>query len=240
MGAADVGGLGGPPRDGSAVGDGGSLGDMVDRERWERTFRDGWVAEGAGDPAHDLGHVERVVRAAMELAEVEGARADVVLPAAWLHDCVHVPKDSADRNLRTQASRLAADRAVRLLRGWGYPEEELPAIHHAVVAHSFSAGVPPMTIEAKVLQDADRLDALGAIGLGRFLMLGGAMGKPFASPDDPFCREREPDDERFVLDHLFAKLLSLEEMMATESGKRLAAERTLFLRDYLRQLEREL
>lgn len=205
--------------------------------RWEDVFR-GWLAsDGGSDPAHDLGHVERVVSTAKEIGDAEGANPEVLVPAAWLHDCVRVAKDSADR---PRASRLAADRAVALLGDAGYPRSHLADIHHAIVAHSFSAGVTPQTREAEVLQDADRLDALGAIGLSRCLLVGGHLGTPLASPVDPFCRTREPDDRRFVLDHFFTKLLHLAETMKTRAGRKLAAERTRFLRHYLEVLEREL
>jgi uncharacterized protein len=198
----------------------------------------GWLATGvASDPAHDLDHVRRVVSNARAIGSAEGADPDVLWPAAWLHDCVFVPKDSPDR---AKASRLAADRAVSLLEGSGYPGIHLRPIHHAIVAHSFSAGIRPESLEAKALQDADRLDALGAVGLSRCLMLGGHMGQPLASPDDPFCRSRPPDDARFVVDHFFAKLLKLAATMQTATGRELAVRRTAFLQSYLDELAVEL
>lgn len=190
----------------------------------------------AGDVAHDLEHVRRVVRNAQALAAAEGARLEVVWPAAWLHDCVTVPKDSP---LRAQASRLAADQAVKWLRSWGCPEALLPEIAHAIEAHSFSAGIAPRTPEARVLQDADRLEAIGAIGLARCLMLGGAMGRPLYAPEDPFCESRRPDDSVSAVDHFYAKLLKLEATMQTASGRREARQRTGFLREFLAQLRRE-
>nr|MCU0650475.1 HD domain-containing protein [Gemmatimonadaceae bacterium] len=127
------------------------------------------VATLPGDAAHDHCHVWRVVATAERLAAIEGARLDVVRPAAWLHDCVVVPKDAPHR---ARASRLAADEAVRLLAAWGFGALPLDEIAHAIAAHSFSAGIAPRTLEARVVQDADRLDALGAIGLARCLALG--------------------------------------------------------------------
>ena len=189
------------------------------------------------DAAHDPGHVRRVVHTALRLAEGEGARLDVVLPAAWLHDCVVVPKDSPDR---PRASRLAAAEAVRLLGAWGFGALPLDAIAHAVEAHSFSAGIVPRTVEAMVVQDADRLDALGAIGLARCLALGGAMGRPLMHPDDPFADRREPDDRTWSIDHLPVKLLRLETTMRTGAGRAEAARRTAFLRAFLAQLATEL
>lgn len=194
------------------------------------------IAAAGGDAAHDLSHVERVVGNARALAAAEGARPEVVLPAAWLHDCVTVPKDSPQR---AAASRLAAAQAVRWLDEWGWPEAWRSAIAHAIEAHSFSAGVTPTSIEAQVVQDADRLDALGAVGLARCLMLGGAMGRPLYAADDPWCEHRAPDDRTACVDHFYTKLLKLEGTMQTAAGRHEAQRRTAFLRSFLVQLQHE-
>jgi uncharacterized protein len=190
-----------------------------------------------GDAAHDLEHVRRVVRNARRLALAEGARLEIVVPAAWLHDCVTVPKDSPER---AQASRLAAARAVGWLREWDQAVGLLPEIAHAIEAHSFSAGLAPRTPEAKVVQDADRLEAIGAVGLARCLMLGGSMGRPLYAPEDPFCERRSADDGRAAVDHFYTKLLKLEATMQTGSGRREARQRTEFLLMFLAQLRREI
>ena len=190
-----------------------------------------------GDVAHDLEHIRRVVANAKHLAADEGARLEVVVPAAWLHDCVAVPKDSPDR---PRASRLAAVEATRLLRGWGAPEAWLPDIAHAIEAHSFSAGIRPATIEAGVLQDADRLDALGAVGLGRVLMLGATLGRPLYVPGDPFCEHRAPDDLASSVDHFYTKLLGLSATFTTAAGRVAAERRTRTLWRFLDDLRHEL
>ncbi len=194
------------------------------------------LAAAGGDAAHDLEHVRRVVRNARALAAGEGARREVVEPAAWLHDCVSVPKDSPRR---AEASRLAATQALTWLREWGWPAALLPEVAHAIEAHSFSAGIPPRTLEAKVVQDADRLDALGAVGLARCLMLGGAMGRPLYVPEDPFCERRAPDDRAACVDHFYSKLLKLEETMQTAGGRAEAGRRTKLLTEFLVELRRE-
>ncbi len=195
------------------------------------------LSAAGGDAAHDLEHIRRVVANARALAAAEGARLEIVLPAAWLHDCVTVPKDSPQR---ATASRLAADQAVRWLREWDWPEAFLADIAHAIEAHSFSAGIAPRTPEAKVVQDADRLDALGAVGLARCLMLGGAMGRPLYAAEDPFCEQRAPDDRTACVDHFYAKLLTLEGTMQTAGGREEAKRRTEFIRQFLAELRRNL
>ena len=209
---------------------------LLDHAGLERRCREKLAAAG-GDAAHDLAHVARVVGNARTLAAAEGARLEIVLPAAWLHDCVTVPKDSPQRK---EASRLAAAQAAAWLREWDWPAALLADIGHAIEAHSFSAGIAPRTIEAKVVQDADRLDALGAVGLARCLMLGGAMGRPLYAAEDPFCETRAPDDAVACVDHFYTKLLTLEATMQTEGGKKEAKRRTEFLRQFLGELKREI
>jgi uncharacterized protein len=160
-----------------------------------------------------------------------------VVPAAWLHDCVHVPKHSPERS---RASRLAADAAGAWLRSEGYPAELVPAVEHAIHAHSYSANVEPRTIEAKVVQDADRLDALGAVGIARTLMLGGVLGKPLYDAAEPIPRRRAPDDRENAVDHFHVKLLHLAGRMQTASARAEAERRTAFMRAYLAELEREI
>jgi uncharacterized protein len=208
------------------------------RERWEEVFCNFVKAEMQdADPGHDLAHVRRVVRAAVRIGEAEGAAAAVVLPAAWLHDCVVVPKNSPQRN---QASRMAAERAAKFMGSVGYENALRPAIEHAIIAHSFSAQVAPKTAEAKVVQDADRLEAIGALGLARCLMTGGAMGTQLVDAEEPFPVNRVADDAVSSVDHLFVKLLRLPHMMQTATGKVMAEKRVVFLEIFLRELADEL
>jgi uncharacterized protein len=189
------------------------------------------------DAAHDQQHIRRVVTNAKALAEAEQADLAVVLPAAWLHDCVLVPKDSPQRS---QASRMAAQAATSFLASMDYPAHYLPDIAHAIEAHSFTAQIPPRTLEARVVQDADRLDSIGAIGVARCLMLGGAMDKPLYQPQEPFPQRRSPDDTRYVIDHFYQKLLLLADTMTTESGRRAAQGRMIFMHQFLEQLRAEI
>ena len=191
----------------------------------------------SGDPAHDLEHIRRVVLNTKKIAKTENLSMEVLLPAAWLHDCVHVAKNSQERST---ASQLAADHAVNTLKQHGYPKEHFSAIHHAIEAHSFSANISPHSIEAKVLQDADRIDALGAVGLSRCLMLGGHMGSDLYHSEDPFAKNRPLDDTDYCIDHFFAKLLGLKNTMQTKAGKALAEKRTKFLSDFIEQLRSEI
>jgi uncharacterized protein len=191
----------------------------------------------SGDPAHDISHVQRVVQNTLRLTGAEGGNPSITVPAAWLHDCLTVAKDSP---LRKQASRLAADEAVRFLRSIDHDESLLPAIHHAIAAHSFSANIPCETLEARIVQDADRLEAIGAIGIARCFLTGGAMGTPLYDPSEPFALERDLDDKRYTLDHFYVKLFKLADTMQTDAGRAEARRRTEYMREYLQRLGEEI
>jgi uncharacterized protein len=207
------------------------------RREWEPQIVRFIAGQPGDDPGHGLVHLRRVVATALALAAAEAARIDVVLPAAWLHDCVHVAKNSPDRS---RASHLAAAHAVSFLQAAGYPPDALPGIAHAIQAHSYSAGIRPQSIEAKVVQDADRLDALGAIGIARCIAVGSALGRPLYEPDDPFCEARTPDDAGASVDHFYTKLLRLAATMQTDAGRIEAERRTAFIRAFIVQLRSEI
>ena len=189
------------------------------------------------DAAHDINHVRRVVKNVIYLSDIEHVDSLVTLPSAWLHDCVAVAKNSP---LRAQGSRLAAESATEFLAGVSYPEELLPEVFHAIEAHSFTAAIPTRSREAAVVQDADRLDSLGAIGIARCLLVGGKLNLQLLSQDDPFCEQREPDDSQFTVDHFYAKLFKLPDTMKTEAGKAEAQRRAKLMQRYLDDLREEM
>lgn len=189
------------------------------------------------DPAHDFSHALRVYRIARAIGKAEGADVQVVTLAALLHDAGSGQK-SKDRFSESEERKLAT--VEEFLKKRDLPEDVIKGVLCAIQVHSFSKGIKPVTLEAKVLQDADRLDAIGAIGIARVFLTGGALGRPLYSPEDPFCKEREPDDGRWNLDHFFKKLLLLENGTHTETGRRLARRRGAVLRRYLSDLEEEI
>ena len=191
----------------------------------------------ASDPAHDISHVKRVVQNTRQLTETEQGNPAVTIPAAWLHDCVSVAKDS---DLRSQASQLAADEAIRFLQSIHHPPELHDQIHHAIAAHSFSANIETKSLEARIVQDADRLEALGAIGITRCFLTGGSMGTPLYEQSDPFSHNRKPNDRQYTLDHFYCKLLGLAQTMKTTAGKAEADSRTEYMHAFLQQLGNEI
>lgn len=200
-----------------------------------------WVgaSDSAADSAHDLAHIRRVWANCQHIAKGENAPVDLDLlhAAAIFHDLVNLPKDAPNR---AEASRLSAEAAAPLARACGFPEAKIAALKHAITAHSFSANMHPKTLEAKILQDADRLDALGAIGLARMLMVSGALARPLYDSTDPLAQNRDPDDTAFVLDHFQTKLFTLADTMQTVTARQIAEERTQYMRSFLTRLQSEI
>ncbi len=208
-----------------------------DLKRWQKTFIEkARELYPSTDPSHDFLHISRVVANALKIAAEEGADLNVVLPAAYFHDFVTVPKNDPRR---AQASRLSADAAKEYLASIHYPAQYLDAIGHAIAAHSFSAGIPPETIEAKVVQDADRLDGLGAIGIARCFATNALMQTAFYDADEFFPETRTADDKKQAVDHFFVKLFKLPDMMQTESARAEGRRRTAFMREYLEKMRAE-
>ena len=191
---------------------------------------------GAG-PAHDELHVWRVMETAKKIARAEGADVEVCLLAALLHELFNHPKSHPESS---RSGDVCAEQATALLREHGYAEPLLERVAYCIRVHSFSRGILPETLEAKVLQDADRLDAIGAIGIARLFATSAEMKRPFYAREDPFCRARQPDDKQWGLDHFYRKLLRIGDGLHTATARALAGERVAFMRAYLDQLEREL
>jgi uncharacterized protein len=188
------------------------------------------TAETADDAAHDLNHLHRVWQNAQKLLQ-DYPEADslVVLAACYLHDLVNLPKNHPQRHL---ASRQAAALAVECLSQLGFPADKLAALAHAIETHSFSAAITPETLEAKIVQDADRLDALGAVGLARLYYTAGRMGSALAHPTDPLALSRSMDDKNYALDHIEVKLATLPATMQTVAGRKMGEARLEWLREF--------
>ena len=185
------------------------------------------AAAGDDDGAHDINHLHRVWGNARRLlAHHPEADALVVLAACYLHDLVNLPKNHPERHL---ASRQAARLAGTELAALDFPAALLPGVAHAIETHSFSAALTPETIEAAIVQDADRLDALGAVGLARMFYTAGRMGSALAHDTDPAGLDRPLDDRTYSLDHITVKLATLPATMRTTAGRRLGEERLLQL-----------
>ena len=199
------------------------------------------IAHGTGDNdgAHDLHHLRRVWHNCENIGAQCSPAPDwqVLSAAAFLHDLINVPKNSKERS---RASTLAADAAVGALAKREFPSSKLDGVWHAIHAHSFSAGFTPQSLEACILQDADRMDALGALGLARTFYVAGQLGSQLFDGDDLLAQRRSLDDKVFALDHFQTKLYGLLETMNTPAAKSLASARVAYMRDFVARLQSEM
>jgi len=190
------------------------------------------------DPAHDFYHIMRVYKNAETIGPPEGSNMSILLPAVLLHDLVIYPKGSSKSS---RSSDESADLAEDILHRHGYSQYQITRICYCIRVHNYSKRLVPASLEARILQDADRLDALGAIGIARTFSVGGSENRTLYNPDDPFCRSnRNLDDKQWTLDHFQTKLLKLEGSMHTETAKKIARVRTRFMILFMRQMQKEI
>jgi uncharacterized protein len=191
-------------------------------------------------PAHDFQHIIRVYKnAEMISKQEESVDLDIVLAAALLHDLVVYPKGSSKTINSADDSAEIAKKI--LLEYKDYPREKIEKVADAIRTHSYSKRLVPETFEGKILQDADRLDAIGAIGIARTFSVGGSENRSLYNPTDPFYEsERQLDDMQWTLDHIKKKLMILKNSMYTKTAKKIAEERTEFMELFLNQLRKEI
>ena len=169
--------------------------------------------------AHGFDHTLRVVRLCETLGAREGADMAVLIPAAIFHDIARPLEEKTGVPHEEEGARMAAV----YLEAIGYPADRIAGIVHAIRAHRYSTGIDPETLEARVLSDADNLDAMGAVGIARTFMQSGEQGNGIAD----------------AADHFHDKLLNLKDRMYTESARKLAEGRHALLVAFLAALEEE-
>lgn len=186
----------------------------------------------AGDySGHDYAHTLRVYRLATRIAEREGADLRVVRLAALLHDV-----DDVKLSPNTHAGK---DHAVALMRAHGVAEETIRTVCALIEEVSFAGDdtVEPSSIEGKCVQDADRLDAIGAIGIARAFTYGGnhnrTLHDPAQLPNLHMTREEYRRHVSTTVNHFYEKLFRLKDLMNTQTAREIAAHRDRFMHEYI-------
>lgn len=216
-------------------------------ERTQAIAEFGWWATGVErlmahmdqDGGHDLAHIERVLINARKIASGESEQTDweTIAASVLFHDAVNLPKNHPERHL---ASTKSAEVAVEELNGL-VDDGKLDAVFGAIRDHSYSSGFTPQSLPAKIVCDADRLEAIGALGVARTFYVSGMLNRSIVSMDDPFAEDgRELDDAEFGVDHFYKKLLHVKDTMHTHTGREIAAQRHAYLVGFLEQLASEL
>jgi uncharacterized protein len=192
------------------------------------------------DPVHGFDHIERVYRMAERLAQAEGADLEIVRAAALLHDA-EGPRTGDSRTAHQLAS---AAFAAQVLEAEGWPAKRIEAVQHCIRAHRFrDEREQPETIEAQVLFDADKLDAIGAIGAVRAIAYAVLDQQHlFTEPSEKFRKtgEKEPGEAHTPYHEQIFKLRKLKDRMFTASGRALAETRHAYLEGFFAQLHAEL
>lgn len=186
---------------------------------------------------HDFFHSMRVYRTAMKIAQAEHADLEVVALAALLHDV-------DDRKL-SPATAEKKENATRFMRSQNVPESEIRQVCQIIDEVSFKGtdSVRPSTPEGKCVQDADRLDALGAIGIARTFAYGGRHNRAIYDPELPprtsMNQTQYYSSKSTSLNHFYEKLFLLEDMMNTKTGKAIARKRTQYMQEFVEEFLRE-
>ncbi len=194
------------------------------------------------DGGHDLAHLERVLINASNIANGEWDHGfptdwETIAAAVLFHDAVNLKKNHPERHL---ASTKSAELAVQELKGL-IDDGKLDEVFGAIRDHSYSSGFTPQTLAAKIVCDADRLEAIGALGIARTFYVSGMLNRSIVSMDDPFAQDgRELDDAEYGVDHFYKKLLHVKDTMHTITGKEIAAQRHEYLVGFLEQLANEI
>lgn len=208
---------------------------IEDARRWYPT----------NDPVHGLDHILRVYRLAEELAEAEGADVEIVRAAALLHDAhgeISIPPEQIEQRANHHLS--SAEFARRQLEAEGWTDERIEAVEHCIRSHRFrDHSEPPQSIEARVLFDADKLDAIGAIGVARAVAHAASHGQPiYAEPSQAFLNigQLEPGEAHSAYHEYLYKLCKIRDRLYTSTARVYAEERHRFMVEFFIRLQAEM
>ncbi|MCL4380933.1 HD domain-containing protein [Candidatus Marsarchaeota archaeon] len=189
------------------------------------------------DLSHDFSHAYRVLVSAEKIGKKESADMDVLVPAALFHD-VRVYKGTRRHRYEHKES---SDFAKKVLETLGYHEDKINNVAYAISVCSFSKNIKAETLEAKILQDADLLEAEGAVAIMRTFASAVSMHlKSFYNMNDPFCRKRTPNEKIYAIDHFYSRLLVADTRLNTKTAKMMASRKKRFLLEFLKELGSEL
>jgi len=181
---------------------------------------------------HDWFHVERVYRIAVRIGKAEKADMTILKPAVLLHDIARKKEDLGKIKCHAQEG---AKMAKKILSNLDYSKEKINQIAYAISVHRYKLQIKPKTLEAQILQDADRLDALGAINVGRVFSYGGEHRRPIYDPKIP-PKPYYNSDATTSLNHFFEKILKLKpKTFNTKTGRQIAKERYQYSKNFVKR-----
>jgi len=189
------------------------------------------------DPSHDFNHIIRVTNLATKIAKSVNADLEIIIPSALFHDIVVYKKNSPKSKKESSESAIFASNILNSFKK--YPKSKIDKVKKCIEECSFSKGTNPSSLESKVLQDADRLEATGAISIMRTFASVGHMNTSLYAKEDPLCKNSLVKF-RSGIDLFYNRLLIVEKTMHTKFARKLASQRTEFLKTFLNQFKKEL
>ncbi len=181
---------------------------------------------------HDITHTLRVRDLCLHISSIEGGDIEILEASALLHD---IGRPAELKNPATDHAALSAQLSPGILDRAGFPAQKIPDVVYAIANHRYRSGITPESLEARILQDADRLDISGAVGAAMTFAYSGAYNPRLYHPQDPLAIQREPDGNKYALDHILTKLMLLPGSMHTRCARRMVEERNKFLQTFVNQ-----
>jgi len=187
--------------------------------------------------SHAFDHTQRVYNMAIKLAKGQNADTDIIKSAALLHDVARLKEDN---NEVEDHAEHGAEMAKKILSDMHFSNEKIKKVCYAIKVHRHSKRMNAKTIEAQILQDADRLDALGAITIARMFSTGGKIGIPIFNPDIPFGKIHPGYKSESTIHSFHAKILKITpDQFNTAKAKKIARKRYAFVEKFLKQFRKE-
>lgn len=187
--------------------------------------------------SHDFEHTERVLNLAIHIGKKEKADLDVLRIAAILHD---IGRKKQDEMLGEVChAEIGGDMARKILKKYDFKDDFIEAVVHCIRSHRFRGNNIPKTKEAKILYDADKLDSIGAIGIGRDFLFAGEIGAKFHNPDVDIAKTKEYSKDDTAYREFLVKLSKVKNKILTKEGKQIAKERHQYMVEFFERLNKE-
>ncbi len=186
-------------------------------------------------PSHDWNHVQRVLNLSQKLSKKIGADLEIVKLSALLHD---IGRNKEDKGEIKDHANWGARKSKEILKKIGINKEDITRVEHCIESHRYQNSIEPNTIEAKIISDADNLDALGAVGIARVFSYGGENNYPMHDPKIPMEKDNSEMGETQI-NHLKKKILNIKERIYTKEAKKIANSRHKYVKKFIKRFERE-
>ena len=189
------------------------------------------------NPCHEFSHTERVLNLALRIGKKENADLEVIKYSALLHDIGR--KEQDESNGRVDHAEIGAELAKEILKKYNFDEDRIKEIAHCIKTHRFRGNNIPKSKEAKILYDADKLDSIGAIGIGRAFSFSGSIGSYVHNQNIDINKTEPYTKDDCAYREFLIKLMNVKDKMLTDEGRKIAEERHKYMLDFFKRLNKE-